>query len=242
MLPEKKSEIKRNLHDYVWFVYGAPKIGKSTLVSGFPEPLFIPTEDRLKHLSVYRIPQEGSVKTWDEFLGICREISNSVKNGEFRFKSIVIDTVDNLIKMCQVHVCEKNNAKHITDVPWGKGWDLVADEFFRAINKLVGLGKGVVFIGHSEIQEVEEGIIKISKTVPCLHKKLKPLLNMVDTVANIGFDRQNPKQRMVFLKPTENLEAGNCAVLLSEKIPEGKIAYEDLQKIFQDEEGRENEK
>ena len=70
MLPEKKSEVKKEMWEYHWLVYGQPKVGKTTFVSEFNNPIFICTEDRHKHLSLFKVPQEGAIKSWVEIIDV----------------------------------------------------------------------------------------------------------------------------------------------------------------------------
>ena len=70
-------------------IYGVPGIGKSTLASQFPDPLFFLTEE----CSVDNVDYIGVIKSYDKFLeGISRllEIENPP------FKTLIIDSVSKL--------------------------------------------------------------------------------------------------------------------------------------------------
>ena len=54
------------------FLMGAPGIGKSTLASQFPNPLFIDTEGGTAHMDVRRISKPES---FDELIDIVQEVA-----------------------------------------------------------------------------------------------------------------------------------------------------------------------
>ena len=46
-------------------IYGSEGIGKSTLASQFPNPLYIDTEGSTKHMNVRRLP---TPQTWEDLM------------------------------------------------------------------------------------------------------------------------------------------------------------------------------
>lgn len=220
MLPTKKSIITNKPYQYNWLIYGAPKIGKSTFVSKFNDPLFIATEDRLKALSVYKLPEEGAVKTWQEFVLICGQIKEAINKNQFKWETIVVDTVDNLIQLCITYICQKNGIQYPSDIEYGKGWALIHSEFFRVINHLSSLGKGLIFVSHESIKNVKTRSIEYTKIIPSITGKVgASLIAMVDIVAHIGFDKDNPEERIIELRGNESLEAGDTTGTLPPIMP-----------------------
>ena len=100
--------------------YSAPKFGKSTWASKFPDAIFFECEPGLNHLEVFKV----QTYKWDDFLDACKLVAK----GDHPFKTIVIDTVDNAFKMCSDHVCAKHNIDYEGDLGHGKGWALVKNE------------------------------------------------------------------------------------------------------------------
>ena len=227
MLPKEKTAPKENLGDFVFLLYGPPKIGKSTLASKFDKPLFLATEAGLNSLESYQVP----VATWEDFLQACKAIAKENHD----FKTIVIDTVDNLYKACSEHVKKKNNIQHESDLDWGKGWQLVADEFTRAITKLSLLPYGLVMISHSEYIEIKTRTATITKAVPTLQKRAREtVLKMSDIILyaeSIVTDKG--ETRIMRTKPSENCEAGDRTTRLPAVLP---LEYEALYKAFYGEE------
>lgn len=223
MLPKEKTAPKKNLGDFVFLLYGPPKIGKSTLASKFDKPLFLATEAGLNSLESYQVP----VATWEDFLQACTAIAK----GGHDFKTIVIDTVDNLYKACSEHVKKKNNIQHESDLDWGKGWQLVADEFTRAITKLSLLPYGLVMISHAEYVEIKTRTATITKAVPTLPKGArKAALNMADVILYAeSVVTDDGEVRIMRTKPSENWEAGDRTGRLPATLP---LEYADLYKAF----------
>jgi GTPase SAR1 family protein len=160
MLPQTKRMPKQKLEDYKILLYGSPKIGKSTFCSQMEKPLFLATEPGLNALEVYEV----KVTDWSTFLNACAEISKS----NHSFKTIVIDTVDNLFKGCQEYVRQKNGIAHESDMPYGKGWELLKSEFFRPLRKLSMLDVGLVMTSHVKMVEVKTRTSVYHKAVPTI--------------------------------------------------------------------------
>lgn len=200
-LPLQKSEITAELDKAFWVVYGPPGVGKSTFVSEFPDPIFATTEQAHRHLNIFNRPISG----WKDFQMFVLEMQS--KDGA-RFRSIGVDTVDLLYKMCLEQVCSDNGMEHPSDEEWGKGYDLVNTAFQREIIKLTLLSKGIFFVSHSKTKDVTARNMKYTKTVPSMsngcHKIILPL---VDIEAYIGFSSNDVSHRAAIFEPRESLEA-----------------------------------
>ena len=223
MLPKEKTAPKERLDDYTILLYGPPKIGKSTLASQFDKPLFLATEAGRNALEVYQVP----VATWDKFLAACKEIAA----GGHDFKTIIVDTVDNLFKACSEHVRKKNNIQHESDLDWGKGWQLVADEFTRAITKLSLLPYGLVMISHAEYVEIKTRTATLTKAVPTLPTAARMAThNIADVILYAeSVVTDDGEVRIMRTKPSENWEAGDRTGRLPATLP---LDYADLYKAF----------
>lgn len=201
-LPTEKRKPKTQLSDYSHLIFGPPKIGKTTFCSQMDEPLFLATEPGTNALAVY----DYTVPDWKTFLQAAAEIST----GDHRFKTIVIDTVDNLWKSCSVFVRERNGIQHESDLDWGKGWDLVKGEFHRVLAKLALLPYGLVLISHSEEKEFKTRAGTISKYVCTLPKGGREVcLNLVDMILFATSEVSDQGERRILrTRPSENYEAG----------------------------------
>ena len=132
-------------------IYGPEGIGKSTLASKFPEPVFIDTEGSTKELDVSRYPTPAS---WNDILD---DLDDAIDNAPC--KTIVIDTADWAEQLCSKEVCKQLKVRGIEDVGYGKGYTYLKEEFSRMLaicNKLIARGINVVFTAHAMMRKFEQ--------------------------------------------------------------------------------------
>lgn len=133
-------------------IYGPEGIGKTTLASHFPDPVFIDTEGSTKKLDVARFEAPSS---WSMLLSqVDYAVSHS---GEL--KTLVIDTADWAQKLCIQHVCDKHQMAGIESFGYGKGYTYVSEEFGRLLNKLddvIAKGINIVLTAHAQIVKFEQ--------------------------------------------------------------------------------------
>src|SRR5262249_61771365 len=108
--------------------YGKRQGGQSEFSSHDDGALFLTTEAGLNSLEVHQIP----ITTWDELTEAMKEILE----GKHPFKMIIIDPVDNAYRMCSEYILKKYSVPHESDLPFGKGYALVNNEFHRVLTKL----------------------------------------------------------------------------------------------------------
>lgn len=181
--------------------------------------MFLATEAGLNHLSAYQIP----ITSWSEFCEACGLIAS----GEHNFRTVVIDTVDILYKLCDAHVLEKNRMQHASDAEWGKGWDLINREFQRILTALSLLPYGLIMTSHAVEKEVKTPTGKAMKIFPTMpNSARKIVLGMCDLILYAemveivsaegvitGYDR------VLRTKPTTLYEAGDRTGKLPETLP-----------------------
>ena len=132
-------------------LYGPEGIGKSTLASEFPNPLFIDTENGTSTLNIRRVICN---KSWDELISIIGEI----KNDPIICKTLVIDSVDWAEQLAEDDVCQKNRVASIEAISFGKGYTYVGDNFSRLLkllDELIELGINVAFTAHAKPRKFE---------------------------------------------------------------------------------------
>lgn len=212
-LPSASTAPKGDLTDQSILIYGMPKIGKSTLAASFPGALFIPFEPGLNHLDHFQIPTEGIIESWPEFLEACAIVS---RNPDSRFKTIVIDTVDLCYQLCSDHVCKQRGVEYVGDIPHGKGWTLVANEFMRVLKKLAALPYGLVLISHAKTRTVTENGIERDVIQTTLTESARKLLTgMVDMILYVDVDEVIEEgggtkyRRVIRTKPNRRFDAGD---------------------------------
>lgn len=132
-------------------VYGPEGIGKTTLASQFPNPIFCDVEDGSGHLYVRRLPVPLS---WDMLIDEVRDVASEPDDAS----TIVVDSIDAAERLCQAHVCRKANKESIESWGYGKGYTIAAEEFRKLLSVCdlcIAAGVNVVLIAHSQMRKFE---------------------------------------------------------------------------------------
>ncbi len=227
LLPTTRTPAVEALSEQTILIHGAEKIGKSTFAAGFPDALFFPTEPGLRNLEVYQVPADGSgIKSWEQFLLAMGVVFTKIQEGQFPFKTLVIDTVDNLWKLCCDYICKKRNVQTIGDLGHGKGWALAGMEFERVLRAAMQLRVGVVLISHTRERETEtEGgvIVKAMPDLPNTARRV--VMALVDMIlffvpmqVKRGEGEVPTEVRVIRTKPSPAYEAGDRTGKLPETI------------------------
>lgn len=150
-LPKKKSKVELDIGKYLFLVYGREKIGKTVLFSQFPDALFLMTEPGAKGLEIYKV----DIKNWQNMLDAVKALEK-----EDRFKTVIIDTVDNAYTMCLDHVCKRMGIDYPGEdmegkADYGKSWREVKNEFTVMVNRIIATGRGLCFTSHAKIEEIK---------------------------------------------------------------------------------------
>lgn len=134
-------------------VYGPEGIGKSTLGSRFPSPVFLDVEGGTHALDVARTP---SPKSWSAFMAILDEFASG-KMDQHGFRTLIVDTADWAEKLLKDSVCAEAGVAAIGDVPFGvlyqklgAGWGRMLDALTRISEKM-----HVVLLAHSQLVHCE---------------------------------------------------------------------------------------
>lgn len=226
-LPVSKSEKVLELSKQIILIYGRAKVGKSTLCSEFDKPLFLATEAGLNHLEVFKV----DVNSWAKFLGACAEVAR----GQHDYKTVVIDTIENLVMYCSEYVCKENGVNHPSELPHGRGWFLVTSELQRALVKLSSLPYGLVMVSHSVKEEVETKTKKYNRWTIAIGGKNKQIfLNMSDIILFVDSEvtKEGNEKRLIRTKPSMFWEAGDRSGGLPAELP---LSYVELSKYFKKE-------
>jgi len=208
-LPTEKTKPCDELQDYSILLYGAKKIGKTSLGSMFPDAFFMFCEPGGKALSTFARP----VKNWVEFKTYVRLICKDKK-----FKNVIIDTADYAYEYCVRFVCARMAIDHPSDLEWGKGWKAVALELNTEITKLMHSGKGVIFVSHSRDLNIKKRDgTAFDKTSSSLAGQAKEALEgIVDIWAYYHYDGN---KRVLVIQGDDYIDAGHRV--------EGRFRYSD---------------
>ena len=217
-LPTTTTKPKTDLNKFKIFLYGSPKIGKSTFASQFEKPLFIATEAGLTALETYQVP----VTKWEDYIEVLKALGSQPHD----YKTIVIDTVDNLAKMCSDYICRVNNITHESDLGYGKGFVMAQDTFLKPLSWLSHQDVGLVMISHEKNEVVKSRTSEVSKSMPTLTGGYRKIaLGLADLILYAHMvERANEKGeieqvRVLRTKPSETWEAGDRTGKLPAALP-----------------------
>lgn len=134
-------------------IYGTGGMGKSTLASEAPNPIFIPTEDGLRDIDCNAYP---ICKSYHDVFDTLDDLSKDAHG----YKTVVIDSLDWLEPLIWKEVCQKNgNRESIEKFPYGEGYKLAVDKWRILLARLDDLrlrhGMHVILIAHAQIKRFE---------------------------------------------------------------------------------------
>lgn len=142
-------------------IYGAPKIGKTTLASEFPNPVFIQIEDGENTNSSPEGWNRDDIRNFGDILGAMQ----ALYEGEHSYCTLVVDSLSELQKMIYEETCargdDKGNAKQrIEDFGYGKGYINalnVWQDFLDVLNALrIERGMTIVLIAHAKVDRFDD--------------------------------------------------------------------------------------
>ena len=228
-LPAEISVPSSCLGDYSVLLYGEPKVGKTSLAACFPEVLGLMFEPGAKALRMYQSP----IKIWEDF---CSVLDQLEKTG--RFKSILIDTVDEAYKRCLAYVCQKEGFDSPSDEGYGKGWSKVNNEFSLQITRLLHLRRGIIFTSHAAERDIKTRLgEEYTKIVPTMSGGARSFCEaLVDVWLYMYHDKAG--ERMLRIRGNDHIAAGHRLqenFKGIELIPAGKdarAAYDNLVAAF----------
>lgn len=138
-------------------IYGTEGIGKSTVGSQCPNPIFIQTEDGIGQIDTSSFPK---CETWDEFdsqlEALCKD--------DHDFGSVVIDSLDRLEALVWQKVCKDSNVDSIEKAcgGYGKGYSFALTHWSGILDRLDYLRKEknmvIMLIAHSKVEKFEDPV------------------------------------------------------------------------------------
>ena len=215
-LPVGKSKRETDFVKLNTLIYGNPGCGKSTFAAEYDKGLFIDCESGLKSLNVARTP----ISSWEDFL----ELKKELKVAKHDFTNLIIDTTDIFYTLCSNFCCAKYKVSHVSDLDYGKGYDIIRNYFLTNIVELNGMGMGLCFISHAKAREEKTKIEKWTVMDTSMSGQAQKVIHgFVDFML---FMHVNDKgQRVLRTKPTKYINAKDR----TGKLPE--VMEADFEKI-----------
>lgn len=145
----ERAESSKRKRPYYLALYTPPGLGKSTMASEAPNPIFIDTEGGLAHLDV----KAFQPKTFDEVLAFVGELLH----GKHSYQTLVIDTLDHMEKLVFQNVCRKEEKAHIEDISYKRGYIYAVDEWRKLTDLLAQLREKmhVILLAHAHVKNTK---------------------------------------------------------------------------------------
>ncbi|UUV46830.1 p-loop-containing nucleoside triphosphate hydrolase [Bacillus phage vB_BanS-Thrax4] len=228
-----------SLEGYFMTLLGKSKFGKTTWImdvvrehydGDMSKALLLATEIGYKTMDgVYALPITGFEWADDEdneeekgFIETVDELIENKKDVPFRF--IIIDTITALERYAIAYTVRKANRDDqpqkrytdISDIPWGKGYNLVAEHIYEQIDRLKKAGFGVLVIGHEKTKSTTTkdeftydytGLNVLTKTSDIIERE-SDFIIYGDLMTIEGEDGKPVESRMLRFRSDGNFLAG----------------------------------
>lgn len=201
-------QVSKDLRGYSVLLYGDPKSGKTSTAVKFPKHLLLAFE---KGYAAIPGAMALPINTWPEFLRALRDLKKP--EAKEKFETIIVDTADIAYDLCERFVCSQNDVDSIGDIPFGKGYGLVAKEFDEKMRQIVQMDFGLVLISHAVDKVFTDELgNETNQIVPTLPKKAQTIVARMCDI--IGYSRSveneagNLETRL-FMRGTQRFIAGS---------------------------------
>jgi AAA domain-containing protein len=139
---------------YIWaLIYGTDGVGKSTVCSHAPNPIFVGAEKGTEQLDVARFPQVESIS---ELFAQLRTLQTE----KHQYQTVVLDSLDWIEPLIWKAVCDEGKVENIEQFGggYGKGYARALDLWRTLIKELAVLNQNmhVLLIGHAQIKSFQD--------------------------------------------------------------------------------------
>ena len=198
-------KIKRkaiSINPNILLLYGAPKVGKTTMLSMLDDCLILDTEKGSRMIEGYI----KEVNTRDELLETLLEIKDSK---DVSYKYIALDTIDKIADWAEKRVCEEEGVKAIADLAFGKGYGMVREKVSKTVDAFKEITEHLIIIGHRKVAyAVTEGNpIVIPESLDLTGKLKNIIMSAADAIGYVYRDEN--EKLMVSFKANNAIEAGS---------------------------------
>jgi len=206
-------------HPPIIVLHGAPGIGKTSMGSGFPNPVFIQTEDGC--------PAGLTIASF----GLCESFANVIEalawlgKEDHVYQTLVVDSLDQLEPLVQAALCADRGYASIESPGFGKGYvelDKYWLDFLHGCNWLRrNRNMTIVLIAHSEIVMINDPrTTAYSAYALRLHRRARGLVeDSADLIGFLATDVVIKSEQGGFGKTRARADGGNTRWLHVEPRP-----------------------
>jgi len=228
-LPEAKSVPNRDLNRQIILIFGPPKIGKTTFTSRAENIMFGATPgggvDRVECL-------QRPIISWRDALTFLEELK-----ADARKPRPALDLIEDYYMYCSEQMMGERGVEYEGDLPQGKGWSIVRNEFRRYIMKMIALDRGLIMVSHAIAKEQDTRTGKITKMIPNLPGQAAGMITGLASsilycdTREVRDEKTGEllEERILRTDPSRTYEAGDGTGLLPPVLP---LAYKHFAACF----------
>lgn len=221
----KANEVTADILSYKQLIAGRPKSGKTSL---FADMIRVKNDgDMSKGLLIafergYQAidgVHAHDIKEWEDFQEIVEALVDNKE--ETTYEVIGLDTIDILISRATEYVLSKESIADkkrytaLADIPWGKGYAVLAETIADEVDKLDQAGYGLVFITHDKDRSIttRDGLEYNKTTISASGRGGDYFRNSADLIAFIDLTKEVEKgkkvdRRYIYFRGDADMEAG----------------------------------
>lgn len=136
------------------WIYGEPFSGKTTLAVAAPDHYVLSTDGNAQYVTdsykliTDEVTVNGRITTrkmgWDVLKGEIEQLETGSK-----YKTIVVDLVEDTYEMCRVAMYKKLGITHESDDSF-RAWDKIRTEYLSTMRRLMNLPYDIILISHED--------------------------------------------------------------------------------------------
>jgi len=230
LLSIKPHEVSKDLRGYSVLLYGTPKSGKTSTAVQFPKHLLLAFE---KGYSAIPGAMVQPINSWNEFKATLIDLRD--EDVKKTYETIIIDTADIAYDYCCEYVASSYDKASISEIPYGKGYELVMTEFDKGIRKILQMGYGLVLISHAQ-ERTDKDVdgSDIVRLMPTLDKRGRLICERTCDIVGLIKPARGAdgivRSRM-YMRETPEYQAGSRFKYMVDSID---LSYDNLVKAISD--------
>lgn len=198
---------------------------KSYTCAEADRPLFLATEKG--YLAIPGI-MAVDIKSWGDFLTAIAQLKKP--EAQERYKTIVIDTLDNLAFLAIEDILQKKGVNSLSEIAYGGGYTILETMFRKAFKELTER-YGVMIIAHPN-QKQDDNEEKTRYWDLAVNKKVKAIaVGLMDLLIFVERTRDHNELNIAHFKPTEQWEAKTRFSNIVSSVP---LSYANICKAVKD--------
>jgi hypothetical protein len=206
-------------------LFSKPKVGKSLIVSKLPKCLMLDFEEGTLAIDAMSV----QIKSYADIDDVCA----AIKEADYPYQFLAVDTASALEELCYKEAERRwanstegsnwfmkdpdDDTKYhphsgimqlgsLYNLPWGKGYQMVADIFNEVILKLEKYAPKLILLAHSTYATLQKNGVEFTSLDIQLGKKSK--FNATFKADAIGYMYREGKQNYINFSAAEDVGAG----------------------------------